>query len=137
MVDAIDASVSWRGDGDVVFITVCDFIGIVHRRVVDHDVETIVEVYITGVGLGAIGSALRTALGWEPRNAIVLPPMAHSCFEQSTSISRVCSPTKETDKACFLRLECFRYILLTHGDSRALSTVQKFMLWTGGRRLFL
>jgi hypothetical protein len=67
-VDAIDAFVSWRGDGDVVFITVCDFIGIIHRRVVDHDVAAIVEVDISGVGLGATGSALRTALAWEPRN---------------------------------------------------------------------
>jgi hypothetical protein len=32
------------------------------------DVAAIVEVDIAGVGLGATGSALRTALAWEPRN---------------------------------------------------------------------
>jgi elongator complex protein 1 len=86
-VIAVDASVSWRGDGDVFVVTLRDVNGIIHGRVIDREFETIVDVNIAGLGLGATESALGTAVAWEPRvgGAICLagPGSSVSFFERN------------------------------------------------------
>jgi hypothetical protein len=40
-ISAVEASVSWHGDGEILFAQ--DFIGIIHGRFIVHDFETILE----------------------------------------------------------------------------------------------
>jgi hypothetical protein len=57
---------AWCGDDVVFFFLVCNFIGIIHGRVIYHDFERILEVDIAGLGLGSTGSAVGTAVAWDP-----------------------------------------------------------------------
>jgi hypothetical protein len=50
---AVDTSVSCLGESDVSVITVRKVIGIINPPVNDHDIETIMEVDVSGLDLGA------------------------------------------------------------------------------------